>query len=610
MKRNFARVIAALLAFALVLTAAACGGMPPTAKELEKKRGVSFDNIVCKYSEGPAWIEDPSSSFETNVTIYADGKVRIWTESYTLGGLESIVLAERMSTLSQEKRDTLISAIRENRLLALDDCTNYDILDGSWSSFYFYNANGNEVYDCGGYNCTDADYCAVEDLIFSYINFGDIDDKSRAIMTEYLRTSGYGGFSGSELLYESDLNIRCYNDEFGEFLESYYTMPAGIQANLIIDPISDGVYSRRLDAALAEQSAGGVDHDDRTDLFIVEAQNLSRYIESEYVLPLSELGYEPADTSYQYAIDAATNSKGELMAVPIYLCPGALIYRRSIAREVLGTDDPAEVQARLDTWEKFEEVAAEASAKGYYMTASFADTLRPFVGSSDAFSTLPGSDPELDTGLGKWMAQSQSFLENGYTLEHNFWSEEKNAQMAEDGKTMCFFGPAWYYTFYMDSNYYNHDSVHGDWAICQGPQAYEWGSVWLLAARGTDNYRLICNILDAFTKDDKICEYLICHEYKFPNNTEAVLDIIDNPYYAVPMLDEQNDYAVLHEVALQMQWNGMNEYRNYTTDQIPNYIIDGLQGKVPLESAVGEYNEALSVYFTKYLGIDPFGSPE
>lgn len=604
MKRNLARVIAALLAFALILTAAACSAAPPTAEELEEKLGVSFDNIICQYTEGPMRAETLDTNFGTNVTIYADGKVKIWTN------YRDMVLAERSSTLSEEKRNTLISAIRENNLFALEDCSDYEVMDGSWSEFAFYDAEGNEVHSCGGANCSNAAYCAVEDLIFSYITFGGIKQDSRRILKDYLIFNGYGGYFSDELYYADELNFRAFNEEFKGFFERYYTMPEGVYANWDIDPADDEIYYRFLDEALAEQSAGNVDWEDRIDLFIVEEQYLSKYIESEYTLPLSELGYEAADTSYQYAIDAATNSKGELKAVPVYLNPGALIYRRSIARDVLGTDDPAEVQARLDTWEKFEEVAAEASAKGYYMTASFADTLRPFAGASDAFSTLTGSDPELDSGLARWIAQSQSFLEKGYTLEHGLWSEEKNAQMGKDGKAMCFFGPAWYYSFCMNPVYDSATSSYGDWAICQGPQAYEWGSTWLLAANGTDNKSLIRDILDTFTKDDEVCENMICNEYQFPNNTEAVLDIIDNPDYAVDMLGGQNDYAVLHEVALQMQWNGLNEYREYTFNQLPDYIVGGLQGKMPLDDAVSEHNESLRWYFTEYLGIDPFAESE
>ena len=37
---------------------------------------------------------------------------------------------------------------------------------------------------------------------------------------------------------------------------------------------------------------------------------------------------------------------------------GTFAYRRSIAKQVLGTDDPNEVQKKLGTWSDFDNVAA------------------------------------------------------------------------------------------------------------------------------------------------------------------------------------------------------------------------------------------------------------
>ena len=49
---------------------------------------------------------------------------------------------------------------------------------------------------------------------------------------------------------------------------------------------------------------------------------------------------------YKYTKDIMTDSNGVLKGVSWQACPGGLIYSRSIAKDVLGTDDPAKVQAR------------------------------------------------------------------------------------------------------------------------------------------------------------------------------------------------------------------------------------------------------------------------
>ncbi len=595
MKRTLTRIMAAVLAVMLMLTAAACD--TPAAK-LEQKLGVSFENIVCQYSHGPGWIQDPLEDFATNITVYADGRVRIWTDH------NDVVLAEAFTTISQEKIDALIKSIRKNNLFALDDCSDYDILDGGWSNFYFFDAEGNKVHDCGGLNCTNDRYCDTKNLFVEYFPYNDplidsVENQSYGALEVYLLSIGAGYKLQYSDLRGTVLNIRCFNEEFKGFFERYYTMPEGIIVNWIIDPADDGIYYNRLDEALAAQNAGELRGDDAIDMVIVDAEYLEKYIESNYILPLKQLRYQLPDTSYPYAIEASTNSKGEQMAVPIYLYPGALIYRRSIARDVLGTDDPAQVQEMLDSWEKFEQVAADAKAKGYYMTASFADTLRPFAGKPDAFGTTCGNNPQRDNCTGEWLTQAETFLQNEYTLPHTLWSDDKQAQMAADGKTMCFFGPAWYYRYCMypiqeDSYYDDWASSYGDWAICQGPQSFEWGSTWLLPCKGTDNAALLWDIFDTFTSDTEVCQKLIRNEYVFPNNTEAVLNEINDEYYSNSLLGGQNDLAVQHEIALQMSWNGLNEYRDFTIEYMPEYILPALLGKQSYDYAMEEYIGQLS----------------
>ena len=44
--------------------------------------------------------------------------------------------------------------------------------------------------------------------------------------------------------------------------------------------------------------------------------------------------------------------------------PGLFAYRRSIAKDVLGTDNPDKVQEALSSWDKFNSVAKKQLPKG------------------------------------------------------------------------------------------------------------------------------------------------------------------------------------------------------------------------------------------------------
>ena len=265
-------------------------------------------------------------------------------------------------------------------------------------------------------------------------------------------------------------NIYAWNEEFKGFFEKYYTVPEGITVNWVINPSDDGVYQDKLDAALQAQASAAAD--DKVDMFLAEADYIIKYVNSDYTMDVSKIGVSALDTEYKYTVDAATDTRnGQLKGVSFQCCPAALIYRRSIAEAVLGTSEPAEVQAKLSDWTKFNEVAKQAKDLGYYMTASYAETFRTF--SNNATSPWVDADNNLviDDVFNQWIDQAYDFVQNEYTLTSDIWGDEKNAQMFKDGKTMCFFGPAWYYNFSMGNAQDPDKGCPGDWAIIQGPQA-------------------------------------------------------------------------------------------------------------------------------------------
>ncbi len=390
------------------------------------------------------------------------------------------------------------------------------------------------------------------------------------------------------------MNIYSWNEEFKSLYYVNCYTPEDVAVNWFLTPYEDGAYIKNLDEALARQEEA--DWDDRVDIFLLQSEYLEKYIESDCTLPLDAIGFRETDSMYQFSLDSGTNSKGELKAVPLYLCPGMLIYRRSIARDVLGTDDPEEVQSMLDSWDKFNQVAADASEKGYYMTASFADTLRPYA----AGCTEPWVDEEnnlrLEPGIKEWAEQAKTFIENEYTLEYDFWDLGKNEQMMDSGKTMCFFGADWYYNYCMPPI---RDSSLGDWAVCQGPQPYSHSSTWLLVARGTDNKEFAKQILRDFSTDDEISEELITWDKLFPNNSDVCGKIESiNSEYGNPLLDGQNDIAVMHEVAQNMEWNGDSPYSKTIIENLPGYLLPYFRGEM-------EYNEALNNFKAYFKEIYP-----
>ena len=382
-------------------------------------------------------------------------------------------------------------------------------------------------------------------------------------------------------------NIYAWNEEFKGFFEKYYEVPEGITVNWVITPSDNGAYQQKLDEALLNQENAA--DDDKVDMFLAEADYILKYAGSPFTQDIQALGVTDFSNTYPYTVQAASDAEGVVKGVSFQCCPSALIYRRSIAKDVLGTDDPAEVQELLNSWEKFNAVAADAAAKGYLMTSSFAETYRVFSNNTTSPWVNENNELQFDDAIVAWMDQTEMFIENGYTLTSGIWDDETTAQMFADGKTMCFFGPAWYFNFCMGNAQDPDKGCFGDWAICEGPQAHFWGGTWLLAPAGTDNPTMLADVMDTFINDEEVCSKLIENEAQFTNNQAVNAKYAEDPSFGNAFLGGQNDVALFVELAKNIKFENNTIYDQLLNEGLQNQMQEHYRGSVDKDTALKNF---------------------
>ncbi len=382
------------------------------------------------------------------------------------------------------------------------------------------------------------------------------------------------------------LKFYAWNEEFKGFFEKYYTLPEGVTVEWVITPSDNGQYQQKLDEDLL--------NGEQIDMFLAEADYIQKYVDSDFTQDITKLGVTDFSNAYEYTVKAASDANGVVKGVSFQCCPSALIYRRSIAKDVLGTDDPAEVQAKLDSWEKFNAVAADAKAKGYYMTASFAETYRPFSNNCTTAWVDAENNLVFDDQINAWIAQTEDFVKNGYTLTAGIWDDEKNAQMFADGKTMCFFGPAWYFNFCMGNAQDPEKGCSGDWAICEGPAAHFWGGTWLLAPAGTQNGDIVADIMNTFINNEEVCSALVEKEAQFSNNKVVNAKFAENPEYGSAFLGGQNDVAVFSAMTDNIKWENHTIYDQLLNEGLQNALQEYFKGTVDKDTAMANFYKTVS----------------
>lgn len=349
------------------------------------------------------------------------------------------------------------------------------------------------------------------------------------------------------------LNIYCWNEEFKSRLTDHYPgykEVSGTEGKIgdvtvkwNITPSDDNAYQNNLDEKLLAQSEAAAD--DKIDLFLVEADYAIKYVDTDYTMPVKDLGITDADVAdqYQYTKDVVTDSNGNLKGVSWQGCPGVLIYRRDIAKEVLGSDDPAEVQKAVKDWATFQTTAATMKDKGYMMTATVNDTYRVFSNNVTS-SWVKDGKINYDANIKAWVEMSKEMYDAEQTTAYDLWGTEWSEGFMPEGKAFCYFGPAWFVDFSMKADTEGSVAANGGWGATEGPQGFYWGGTWICAAAGTDNADLVKDIMLKLTCDKTIMTDIVKDDNDFVNNKPAMDAMAKDETYKSKVLGGMNPLAM------------------------------------------------------------------
>ena len=309
------------------------------------------------------------------------------------------------------------------------------------------------------------------------------------------------------------INVWAFTDEVPNMIAKYQeTHPEfDYEIKTTIIATTDGAYQPALDQALA---SGGAD---APDLYCAEAAFILKYSQgdaSSYAAPYADLGIDidakikEADIA-QYSVDIGTNGNGDVVALGYQATGGAFIYRRSIAKDVWGTDDPAVVGEKIGaasgSWDKFFAAAEELKAKGYGIVSGDGDLWHAVENSSDQGWVVDGKltiDPKREA----FLDLSKQLKDNDYHNDTQDWQDAWFADMKGEGakQILGFFGPAWLINYTLAPNCGGTavgEGTYGDWAICESPIGFFWGGTWLLANKDSDVKEAVGDIIEWITLD-------------------------------------------------------------------------------------------------------------
>ncbi len=305
------------------------------------------------------------------------------------------------------------------------------------------------------------------------------------------------------------LNVWSFTNEINTMSIAFEGKNPDVDVVYTMIPMTNGEYQTKLKAALGTTDA--------PDVIALEASFVKELVEADNVL--EDLGdllpYAEANKTYPFVIDVGT-SNGITKAYAYQATPGALFYRRSLAKEYFGTDDPKEIQALLSDLDKFiaaAEVIKEKSGGNTYTVGSSGDFQNLFFANREQPWVVDGT-LVVDPMVNKYVETAKMFRDSGYEAQAQQWQEGWFAGMNDSladaqgnpKKVFSYFLPTWGLPYVLAPNSKSADGkgdTGGDWGVITGPLPYQWGGTWLGVVKGGKNIDLAKEFVRFATLDQE-----------------------------------------------------------------------------------------------------------
>lgn len=319
------------------------------------------------------------------------------------------------------------------------------------------------------------------------------DSSSAATKTESSASGTGEAAAGENAAGDEKLVIWTLAKDLEQFADKYKEANPNVTIETVV--IEPANYVTKVQTALN----GG---QKEPDIIVGEPQMLEDFYDAGYFEDLNQAPYNAQDYADQivdYVWEVGQDSEGIQRAISYQITPAGIYYRRDIAKEVFGTDDPDEIGKLFADYSTILTTAQTLKSAGYRIFASDAE-INYFSG--DSAWVIDGK-LNVDQDRYDYMDLCISLYKDDYTAYANQWStpwyqamdgevpilsadiqnyadDSVNVWDAEqfaeatagmDTTQVFAFGlPSWGVLTIRD----NAENTSGNWGVCAGP-AYGFG---------------------------------------------------------------------------------------------------------------------------------------
>jgi len=276
--------------------------------------------------------------------------------------------------------------------------------------------------------------------------------------------------------YKGELNVWAFTDELktSHFIDEFNKVYPNLKIKLTVIPMDGNAYSTKLATVLSSGSGA-------PDVYTSEVSFVNRFVNLPYYEDLSKAPYNAEDLakdSAKYAVDLGRNAADKgIRALTWQATPGGIFYKRSIAKQYFGTDDPDKISAMMTTTAdliKMGETLKEKSAGKVSLLPGYGELYNVATGSKTT-PWVVNNKLTIDAKIMTYIDDAKTIRDKGIDAKMAQWSAPWAAAMGADN-VFGFVLPTWGLNYTIETNA---PKTSGQWALAKAPSPYYWGGTWI-----------------------------------------------------------------------------------------------------------------------------------
>lgn len=361
---------------------------------------------------------------------------------------------------------------------------------------------------------------------------------------------------------EDILHVWVYSDEYKSAIDqAVATDLSGLDFKIVVEVVEAVSLDEKIEQTKGSSAA--------PDIIMLSPSNLVQYTRSDATAVLDGLGIVLDEGRYyDMVFESGRDDSGAMKAVCWQPDPGVFFYRRSLAKAYLGTDEPAEIQNMISTWDGFYQTAQKLrqnSGGKTCITAGPDDVMLAYLSCAGCSWMKDGKLSVSDKAF-EFLEYAKKLADEKLVGNIEMWSPAWAMGISDTQSVFGYFSSMLGLEGVLKAacmGTAQGEGSFGDWACCAGPQPFNWGGCWFAVLADSDMKSEAAVFLEYFILEEEAMKRSALISSSFSSNITVVEAIKYDSQFIDPFLDGQNYYAVMASAAADIDMSSVSAYDSF-----------------------------------------------